>query len=108
MNAVLDKLPALVDEELENANVFHTVFHSPHEGYAVLLEEVEEAKDNLLNVGLLLNQMWKGVKADDEECCREMASLIEKQAVMMAAEAIQVAAMARKFQAIEDGWTPDK
>lgn len=106
MNAVIDKLPALVEEELESANSLHTVFHSHHEGWAVLKEEVEEAHDELIDAELQLLNMWRALKADDDVEAQSAARKIEWRAIRLAAEAIQVAAMARKFQAIEPGvWT---
>lgn len=106
MNAVIDKLPALVEEELESANSLHTVFHSPHEGWAVLKEEVEEAHDEQIDLEFQLLQMWKAVKLDEEATAQNTARKIEWRAIRLAAEAIQVAAMARKFQAMEPGVWP--
>ena len=105
MNAILDKLPALVKEELETANALHTVFHSMHEGYAVLREEVEEAAEELERVADHVATLWNCIRNDDSVNAQSFARRIEWAAVQMAAEAIQVAAMAQKFQAIEDGWT---
>jgi hypothetical protein len=59
----------LVRAEVERAARKHPAFNSHHEGYAVLLEEVDE--------------LWDDVKADDHDHAIE--------------EAIQVAAMAVRF-----------
>ena len=107
MNAVMEKLPALVEEELEAANSMHTVFHSMHEGYAVLLEEVEEAHAEQLEAEFQLLQLWKAIKTDNARAAQNWARDVERSAIRLAAEAIQVAAMARKFQAIGEGWTPN-
>lgn len=101
MNAIIEKLPALVEEELEAANTLHTVFHSPHEGWAVLKEEVEEARDEMLDVQCRLSRLWEAIKDDSEADAQSAARCIEWRAIRLAAEAIQVAAMARKFQAID-------
>lgn len=103
MNAVKEKLPALIEEELEAANVMHKVFHSPHEGFAVLVEEVEEMTAEMEIVKNTTLELWGAVKLDDEAYGQQMARMIEVKATRAAAEAIQVAAMARKFQAIEKG-----
>lgn len=103
MNAVKDKLIALVGEELEAANAIHPPFHSLHEGYAVLLEEVEEAKDALEKVETATKCVWYFIKNDGAEDAYLDAASLEKQAINLAAEAIQVAAMARKFRAIGKG-----
>ena len=99
MNAVIEKIPALVAEELEAANMHHTVFHSPHEGYAVLLEETEEAAEELGALEDHLRNLWGAIKMDDHNYGRTFARMVETKAVRLAAEAILVAAMARKFQA---------
>lgn len=105
MNAIIEKLPVLVTEELEAANMQHTVFRSPHEGYAVLLEETEEVAEELTAMQDNLRILWSCVKLDDAPNGRCYARFIEAKAIRIAAEAIQVAAMARKFQALEpDQW----
>lgn len=63
----------LILEEYRNAVGRYPKFHSPHEGYAILLEEVDE--------------LWEEV--------RRSPSRYEPAAVR--AEAIQVAAMALRF-----------
>ena len=100
MNAVKDKLIALVGEELEAANAIYPPFRSTHEGYAVLLEEVEEVKEALDFVDFDRGLLWEYIRQDAHDKAMRNAQDIEKQAVHLAAEAIQVAAMARKFQAI--------
>ena len=100
MNAISEKLPALVAEELETANMMHTVFHSPHEGYAVIMEETDEVCDELERIGTEMSHLWEAVKLDNEADGRNYARMIERTAIRLAAEAIQVAAMARKFQAM--------
>jgi hypothetical protein len=47
--------------------------------------------------------VWYGVKHDRNDLTTDSANAIEKRAVLLAAEAIQVAAMARKMQGIEKG-----
>ena len=98
MNAVIDKIPALVEEELETANVIHSFFHSQHEGYGVLLEEVEEAHAEMIEVEFKLGQIWSCVKRDYTRMAVEYAQDLERKAIRLAAEAIQVAAMAKKFR----------
>lgn len=64
------KLADLIDDELHSANLKFPLFNSPHEGYAVLLEEVDE--------------LWYEIKSGGSND-------------RMKEEAIQVAAMAIKF-----------
>ena len=76
-------------------------FHSTHEGYAVLLEEVEEAKDAMHEVDVCLQMLWEYTKKNFPRKAQEYAERVEKYAMHLAAEAIQVAAMAKKFQNME-------
>ena len=66
---------ALIDVEQELCQVSnkYPAFHSPHEGYAVLLEEVEELKSEIF------------------------CNPITRSPAAMRAEATQVAAMALRF-----------
>ena len=98
MNVVIDKIPALVNEELEAANAIHSFFHSQHEGYAVLLEEVEEAGSEMNDLNYRLKQLWTCVKHNYTKEAYGYARDVENRAIRLAAEAIQVAAMARKFR----------
>lgn len=85
----------LVQHELDMASEEHgNKFHSDHEAFAVLKEEVEETLDELESVAFRLSVMWDDVKQDDK--IGSHLADIEKHAMQCACEAIQVAAMARK------------
>lgn len=99
MNKVKNKLPALVDEELAAAMEEHPLFASAHEGYAVLLEEVEEAEKEVQDVRQHLDRLWNQVKVDNEGFVMHAAIYVRTAAINLAAEAIQVAAMAQKLLA---------
>lgn len=47
MNVIENDVRALVDKELTAANERFPQFRSQHEGYAVILEEFDEAKEQL-------------------------------------------------------------
>lgn len=96
MNKVFDKLPALVAEELEAANSTHSLFHSTHEGYAVLLEEIDEARDEMAAIDQCCTMLWDAVRMDSPHV-KHFAARIDRTALQAAAELIQVAAMARKM-----------
>ena len=85
-------------EELEAANEAFRQFTSTHEGYAVILEEAQEAEEELRNMARNLNALWECTKhnAPTEEL-EAMTEGLEKSAQLLAAEAIQTAAMARKL-----------
>ena len=85
---------ALMREEYERAaERFGESFHSPHETYAVILEEVEEAGDEFDCIRGYLAEYWDCVKNNE---VGEWFLYIEKSAIQSAAECIQIAAMAYK------------
>lgn len=98
MNAAEPELRKLVDLELEAANRENPPFHSAHEGYAVILEEVDEVEGALVCIKDDLMFIWGGVRHNVGGQYMRYAAYLEKHAVHLAAEALQVAAMARKFQ----------
>lgn len=70
---ITDPLLAEVAQELEDAEQIHPPFNSAHEGYAVILEEMDELKAHV----------WARASKRDRAAMRR--------------EAIQVAAMAARF-----------
>lgn len=97
MNAVKEDVELLVQKELESANKKFPMFHSDHEGYAVLKEEVEEAETDLMNIKDVLSVLWRYIKRNVEVPKKRQAELVKMCAIELAVEAIQVAAMAQKF-----------
>lgn len=99
---MMDKVVAEVKESVEReygraGAKYGLTNHSDHESYAVLLEEVQEAEEELAHLGKDVYEFWYGVKNDVNDYdkyiqCRK----IEKRAIMAACELIQVAAMAKK------------
>lgn len=102
MNKVFNMLPALVVRELAAANDEFPPFQSLHEGYAVMLEEFEETLEALTEVECRLNNMWKDIRLDRTHLVESYAADISNYAQHTAAEAIQVAAMAKKMLAYID------
>ena len=95
MNAVKSDVEKLVQKELESANRRFPMFRSDHEGAAVIFEEIEESKANQLNVELVFSHLWKGIKKDRTDM--NLMNGLKREAINLACEAIQVAAMAQKF-----------
>jgi len=95
MKEIIEGIKVLATKELISANNKFPMFQSTHEGYAVLLEEVEEVNLELLRVKRKMSRVWyrtkrnKSTVADIEEM-RDIA-------INMAAESIQVIAMCQKF-----------
>lgn len=99
MNAVENDIRALVDKELAAANKRFPQFHSRHEGYAVILEEMEELKEEVEKADSYLAFAWGEIRIDDD--CEDFISCVERYAINAACEAIQVAAMCKKFLEME-------
>lgn len=93
------------DESIEQAVVYElqnivkkygAKYHSTHEAYAVLKEEIEEAQECLSYMLLHLGEIWKGVKDNnianiDIEQCKQFA-------IALAEEAVQCAAVCERFE----------
>ena len=84
----------LIQEELEEANQIHPLFQSPHEAYAVILEELEEAEEELECCRRLLEEAWVRCRSDCGMV--DIMYKLKGHAVFAAQEIIQLAAMADK------------
>ena len=90
MNAVSEDVKMLVEKELESANERFPQFHSEHEGWAIITEEAEELREELS-----MKQLWRRIR--DGIPTSLQVALVGQYAEAAACEAIQVAAMARKY-----------
>lgn len=88
------EIEKLVQAELEEANKQHSPFHSDHETWAVIQEEVEECMDELETLDVAMEVAWANVRRDVP--IKDSLVIIHKRALKVAAEAIQVAAMCEK------------
>ena len=95
MNAVKDQVSVLVDRELFFANQKHPMFRSPHEGAAVIREEMEEAWEEINAAAGMYQALWIKVKRDEDTY--KIAELLRMRAEAAACECIQLAAMAQKI-----------
>lgn len=91
---VLKKLAA---QELAEAAQIHVPFHSLHEGYAVIMEELQELQEEVQSAGVYMDRLWEQVRWDNSDRAMEFAGRIRDTAIHAAAEALQVAAMAQKL-----------
>lgn len=102
MNAVENDVRALVGKELSAANERFPQFHSAHEGYAVIKEEVDELSAETALVEKTTNELWEDIKRNKRSGVIEYdADWIGRYAINASVEAIQVAAMCQKFLEME-------
>lgn len=98
MNELREKIGKLASEELERANSKFPPFNSTHEGQNVLREEVEEAEFEMACVKTYTSELWEAVKFNESRgYFYTTLNKIKQSAELLAAEAVQVSAMAQKF-----------
>lgn len=103
MDAVRNQVEELVQVELDSANEKFPLFHSMHEAYAVMKEELEECEEEISNSKKFLELIWSMIRIDGVTSC-DIASLKEK-AIKLAVESIQLAAMAQKtIDSMDESW----
>lgn len=90
----------LIQAEYKNAcEKFGEKYHSLHEGYAVLLEEVEEVKQQfemLYNTGVPI--LWESTKTDDFDCAKLQLNAILHNTHSIMQELAQVGAVLMKIE----------
>ena len=94
-NAKKDILEAIAKERdaaIEN----HDYFHSPHEFWAVLKEEVEELQEYSTYIASKADLLWTAVRAD-AVLNQDTLNIIRQNAINAACEAVQVAAVIDKY-----------
>ena len=96
MNTVKLDVEKLVQKELESANRKFPMLRSDLEGAAVIFEESEEAHSEMLDMEFNYKSLWQTIKENFINTA-SYAELIFDDAINLACEAIQVAAMAQKF-----------
>ena len=91
-----EKINELVKEELQEANKLHPMFHSAHEAYAVIKEELEEAESEIHACNEELDFVWEYTRWDEAEKIRDHLHYLMETAIKAIGETIQVAAMCDK------------
>lgn len=101
MNELRKEVEAAAMAELNRANAKFPLFNSTHEGYAVILEEAEEAQEAMENVKTSLAVLWDRVKGIEVACFLDedtTPTAIFHQAIDAACEMVQTAAMLLKYE----------
>ena len=99
MTKLTKDVRSLVIQELGLARQDHgDYFHSAHEGYGVLMEELEEAFEEGGAVKGYSKPILQSIRMEDKPLLINWLELIEKHAALAACEYIQVAAMATKMR----------
>lgn len=103
-----DKVIEAVSVEYESAcDKFGFCYNSKHEAYAVLKEEIEEVKENTDKFKNLMHILWKSVRGlpipeVKHYSDKRHVQLMKENAINLAMEAIQVAAVCNKIEASID------
>lgn len=98
IDAVLMDISAAAERELERARQQHgSVYHSLHEGYGVMAEEVQEAGDEADLVDLELDKLLLAIRMDDRAKIVSRISTVRHNALLAACEYVQVAAVCAKM-----------
>lgn len=94
MKELKEQARIMIKEEAERANQKHKLFQIPHEGWAILKEEIEEAAEELDNICLSHKNMWAAVRGDKDT--EIYVKRIKGLAVRLIAEAAQIGAAAER------------
>lgn len=73
-------------------------YHSLHEGWAVLKEEVEEAFDSVTGLDSALTDMWYNVRSGDKDLVSRLACSMQESAIAAMMELAQVWAVCEKMK----------
>ena len=96
MNVVHEEVEKLVDKELAAATERFGLHHSWYEKYAVMLDELQELREEVDLTDEEIGAMWYGIRKNYPEYSEERIHYVYEHAVKAACEAILVATMAKK------------
>lgn len=97
MQHLIGEIDECIEKEYKRAaEKFGPRHASSHEAYAVILEEFEEAMEDIDAARKTINDMWYAVKKNED--ILPAACMLGGIAKMAAAELVQVAAMTRKTE----------
>ena len=103
MRHLIAQASEMIDTALKQANEMYPLFHSLHEGYGVIKEEIEEATDDFDIIVYWYNDYWEATMADDFERALKAAEQMKYIARKAITELAQVGAMAAKITQSMEG-----
>lgn len=99
MGKLMHGVRRLINQELAIARHDNGhFFNSPHEGYGVIVEELDEAHEQDWKADQAADLLLKAIRRNDRRFTESTLKKIENNATLAACEFIQVAAMARKMR----------
>lgn len=108
MNKTLQGIRGLVFRELALARKTNGhSFNSPHEGYGVIAEELDEASEAEYKAVRATSRLLYAIRMNRPGQVKGATYEVEKAAIQAAAELVQVAAMARKLRESYEGGDMD-
>ena len=109
MKKLIEEITKLSTYEYSRAaEKFGKQHNSPHEAYAVIKEEFEEAQKNVFKVEQILDEFWEQTKANNTTLGENAVAALGREAILAACEFVQVAAMAYKATLGYSGGTNDE
>lgn len=97
MNVVKEHVKFLVNKEYDAVNETHKPISSMHEGYAVLLEEIEEVCDECEELKRRNDAFWHEIRNNNDKYLKYVIGKMLDTSIEAACEAIQVAAVCRRI-----------
>ena len=99
MKRLLAEMRKTVENELLRAQTgYGHRYHSPHEGYGVLTEEMFEARQEVERLNNTAQVLLYDLHANNSQSMIDCLDVIEEYATLAACEYVQVAAVARKMR----------
>jgi hypothetical protein len=98
MEQIKSEIERIAKDELKRANEKFPLFHSKHEGFAVILEEIWESENEFKYIKHFSKELKWSVFCDyPEHEVKSAVKSLKNTAVKACAELVQVVAMCDKF-----------
>lgn len=101
MNVTIKQVIDLSEIECDAATSAYGPLASMHEGWAVAREEMEETAEALIEAEHHMQEAWAAIRQDRSSAAKTEMAAVQSAAIQIAGEAIQVAAVCKRFQSIK-------